>query len=148
MSPMRDGPDKDGGSCRGWLRLRDASQTDTDTDGHSGPPVGPPEGPLQETEIHVQVVRLRVRGRPRTLSESTPGSDRGASTAATAVHLVPAVRRHRLQDPEREGGAFPSMQKLGAAATSGSFSTITHQCPIIMWETKIKKTILKTSGCS
>lgn len=123
------GASEDGGSRRRRLWLRDGSQTETDN--RRGPSVGrahagasPAERPLQETETHVQVERLRFRGRHGALAKSVPGSDGGLSAAAAGgspVHLVSAVRRHRLQNPEGEGGALPSVQEPGSTATSRAF---------------------------
>lgn len=136
------GLSEDGGSCRERLRLRDASQTETDNQSghsvrraHAGAATA--ERPLQETEVNVQVLRFRFRGRPRTLYESIPGSDGGVSTAAkrgAAVHLVHTVRRHRLQNPEREGGALSSVQKLGSTAASRAFSNICDDHVVVIQE--------------
>lgn len=68
--------------------------------------------PAEETETAVETERLRLRGglgiRPDL---ALPGG-------STSVQLVPPVRRHRLQDPEGERGAVPSLRKLGPSATS------------------------------
>lgn len=125
------GASEDGGSRRRRLWLRDGSQTETDNPyvgrAHAG--ASPAERPLQETETHVQVERLRFRGRHGALAKSVPGSDGDVSAAAAGgspVHLVSAVRRHRLQNPEGEGDALSSVQELGSTATSRTFLFFLH----------------------
>lgn len=72
-------------------------------------------GPSQKTETYIQAQRLRFRGRITVLF--IPGSGRCVLSAfsgrwnslRTAFQLVPSVRRHRIQDPERERSAVSSL---------------------------------------
>lgn len=134
---------RDGVICERWMWLRDRLQTEEDSRcitsnwrAHTGPAEA--DCPAQKADAHVQAEWLRFRGRFGMLTSFIPGSDtcfpaphsfiRRASCRA-AVHLVPPVRWHRVQDPEGERGAVSSLQKLGSPATSRLLDTLYNVRP-------------------